>query len=293
MRRSVPLKDPLLEEEGEEEVFPVSMKPLAPRTLDAYQKVLKLAFGGKEIRLANLKTHWVLDWGDSYKNQLKCALAWHFASQGKRAPRELFAAIPRKYHVQTTPYIPSEKDVQKIEDATERLKPVERASVLLLLYLGLRAEEFCGLPREAVEEAVQTGRLTFLRKGGRTHTLDVEAVMPLLVTLLKTPKRQRSIQNEAEEWTTVGESLCTTKNKVSHYHALRRLVLKAAELAGLDKVSPHKLRHAFATRMSRDGANVFTIKSALNHKNLTTTQLYIHPGTDDIAVFMRGPKSKQ
>lgn len=286
MRRSVPLED------VEEEPLQVSLKPLSPRTLDAYQKVLKLAFGGKPVQLQNLRTHWVLDWSDSYKNQLKCALAWHFASQGKRAPRELFAAIPRKYRIQTTPYIPSEKDVQKIEEATEKLKPVERASVLLLLYLGLRAEEFCGLPREAVEEAVQTGRLTFLRKGGRTYTLDIQAVASLFVTLLQTSKRRRNRSDAESEWTFVGETLCTTKNKVSHYHALRRLVVKAAALAGLDKVHPHSLRHVFATRMARDGADAFTIQHALSHKNIATTARYLHPDSDAIAKFMRAPKAK-
>jgi integrase/recombinase XerD len=54
--------------------------------------------------------------------------------------------------------------------------------------------------------------------------------------------------------------------------------------AGIDnKVTPHKLRHTYATRLLESGAELVDIQVLLGHVNLATTQIYTHVGEDRMA----------
>jgi integrase/recombinase XerD len=55
-------------------------------------------------------------------------------------------------------------------------------------------------------------------------------------------------------------------------------------VAGIDKhVTPHKLRHTYATRLLESGAQLVDIQALLGHVNLSTTQIYTHVGEDRMA----------
>ena len=49
-----------------------------------------------------------------------------------------------------------------------------------------------------------------------------------------------------------------------------------------DKLSPHTLRHTFATILLRQGENILTIKELLSHRNLRTTERYLHINNEDL-----------
>lgn len=267
-----------------------SFRPISPTTEVHYLRALRTAFSGKDVRVQNLDTPRIAAWSESGRNQLRSALVWHFTQAGEEAPVALLKAIPRRWGVIRAPYVPSEAEAQAFEGAAEGLPPHERAAVLLLLYLGLRAEEFCTLPRDAVKRGVDTGEMVFVRKGGREATLDVARVGGLLQDLLATPARV--IKNFAPRpWATAGRLLSTSENKKAQYRALSRLVTRIATRAKVGRVTCHKLRHAFASRLNRDGASLFTIQAALNHKNVAITQKYVHPSTADVGKFMRGPNA--
>jgi site-specific recombinase XerD len=70
---------------------------------------------------------------------------------------------------------------------------------------------------------------------------------------------------------------------------VERLVEKLARLAGIEsKVTPHTLRHTFATRFLRDGGDLATLQSLLGHANLTTTARYLHPDAERVQEMVEG-----
>lgn len=268
------------------------MRALSPKTIDVYRTALSSGFSpfteGEVPTLAHLNKERIAGWSNSTLNQLKCALRWYRKSLGlppKDATIEDF--LQPKYSIQRQVYTPAETEIESLEKAVTAMPEAHKSCVLLLLYLGLRAEEFYTLQRKTIQNALKKGILTFVRKGGREHSLDIAKVAPLFEALLLAPAK--SLEGKKRAWETVGEIYSEGQPK-SQYHVIRRIVMKAFKLAGLPSASPHKLRHAFATRLNRDGASAFVIQAALAHKNITTSQLYVHAGTADVAKYLRGGK---
>lgn len=251
----------------------MNKRPLAPRSEKLYRRLLTRAFGSAEPPFAPVN---VSTWPESQKDLLRAAI--------RRAGGDA-SGIPRGYRIERQIRIPSEDDALKYEKATKDLPRGRRIMALLPLALGLRAEELVSLPRAAVDHASKTGDLIFVRKGGREHLLRVTRSKELLKGLLTVPAAAHGIQLPVE-WNVAGEVLSTT-GYGGQYQALRRLVKSVCRKAGISEVSPHKLRHAFATRLNRDGASIATVAEALNHKNLKTTSRYIHPSAADVEKHMR------
>jgi site-specific recombinase XerD len=64
---------------------------------------------------------------------------------------------------------------------------------------------------------------------------------------------------------------------------VQRNIKVLARRAGITKnVTPHKLRHSFATHMLQNGGNVVAIQKLLGHASLNTTQIYTHYNVDDL-----------
>jgi integrase/recombinase XerD len=133
-----------------------------------------------------------------------------------------------------------------------------------------------------------------LTKGGKERIVDASKVRGLLEDLLATkPRRQKADlrsnpRPEAREksWTVIGEIVSGSARPEAQYQALYRLVQRTGRAAGIE-VHPHSLRHAYATRLVRDGAPGPVVQAALGHASFQTTQRYIHPTPEDVGRYQR------
>ncbi|MGN1342334.1 MAG: site-specific tyrosine recombinase/integron integrase [Bacilli bacterium] len=84
-------------------------------------------------------------------------------------------------------------------------------------------------------------------------------------------------------------------NKLSERY-VRNIINKLVRKAGLDiKISPHTLRHTFATDMLEEGADLMTVKELLGHESLNTTSIYTHITNEQIrkTYNMAHPRAKK
>ena len=140
--------------------------------------------------------------------------------------------------------------------------------MLELLYGGgLRVSELVALNYGAVDFGDGSARV--LGKGRK------ERVCPLGTTAMKVLRKFRD--DFARESGPGDPVLVTTSGQRLTVGAVQLLVKKYLALADLPMdLTPHKLRHSFATHLLNSGADLRTVQELLGHANLTTTQIYTH-----------------
>lgn len=274
-------------------------RPLAPRTEAQYQRVLKRAFGDADPATATEIPAAVAEWAETERRILRHALRDYFARRDLDGTK-LADAVPSVYQIRRIVPKPSHDDADKFEaKAAKYIKPKYRHLFVVLLRLGLRAEELLMLSREQVQHAVETKTLRFVRKGGKECELPCGHVRDALVAMLAlkqalphgaAAQAEAIAQGAPFDWQEVGAIIAAPPAAFStRYNLLARATKDCARRAGLDPSlwSPHKLRHAFATRMHSDGAPIRVVQEALGHASIATTQRYVNIERDDIAKYVR------
>jgi integrase/recombinase XerD len=184
------------------------------------------------------------------------------------------AALPRPGSERALPRILDHGDVARLFEEVERRKRdgvagAERLSALVeLLYgSGLRATELVSLPRRAI--APDRPFLILKGKGGR------ERLIPL------SDRARAAVSLWAEQ--VPPDALFLFPSGAGHLSRVRlhQIVKELASAAGVapDRVSPHVLRHAFATHLLEGGADLRAVQMLLGHADIATTQIYTHVDT--------------
>ena len=159
----------------------------------------------------------------------------------------------------------------KTEAKSERLRAARLNCLLEVLYAtGLRVSELVALPEAAAR--LDQRMLVIRGKGGR------ERLVPLNDQAKRTMTDYLALRAEAKldksKWLfpSFGES-----GHLSRQHFARELKALAAG-AGLKaaQVSPHVLRHAFASHLLQNGADLRVVQTLLGHSDISTTQIYTH-----------------
>lgn len=144
------------------------------------------------------------------------------------------------------------------------------AIVELLYATGLRVSELASLPASALQA---DRAITVRGKGGKERMVPLgRAAMAAMAAYA--PDRLTFAPGEASPW------LFPSSGKAGHLTRRRvgQLLDELAVHAGVDptNVSPHILRHAFATHLLANGADLRSVQELLGHADLSTTEIYTH-----------------
>ncbi len=261
----------------------------AANTLAAYRRDLE---GAEELigdlvaadrpALATLAKAWA-DLAPSTVARKASALRQFYGfvlDQGLRAD-DPSSALPRPAPRRPLPKILSHSEVEalfsraEMEAVGERPAAVRLLALIELLYgSGLRATELVALPLSAVPRDAPL--LTVTGKGSQQRMVPVSG-------------RARQAMSR---WLAVrpGDSRYLFPSRGKHLTRVRlfQLIKGLATRAGIDaaKVSPHVLRHAFATHLLEGGADLRVLQTLLGHADIATTQIYTHVDAARLVVLV-------
>ena len=143
-----------------------------------------------------------------------------------------------------------------------------RALLAVLWRCGLRIGEALALAPKDFDP--DSGTLVVQRgKGGKRRVVGVDAGTVALVGRWLEVRRRRGIPGG-------GSLFCSLAGRPMDQSYTRHLLPRLARKAGIDKrTHAHGLRHAFAVDMIRSGAPLYTVRDALGHASVGTTQIYL------------------
>lgn len=157
------------------------------------------------------------------------------------------------------------EEIMKLLDVTTTIfehEGIREKSMIMLLYgSGLRVSEMIALKWQHVD-------MPFLRVLGKGSK---ERLVPL-------SKQTHQTLQQWHQFATPSPWIFPSTDPQQHVTRQRvfQIIKKLTRKVGLKGVSPHVLRHAFATHILENGANLLSIKKMLGHKNLSTTEIYMH-----------------
>ena len=186
-------------------------------------------------------------------------------------PTELLESPKKPEHL---PAVLTLQEVDALEAAIDQSLPEGRrdhAMIEVLYSCGLRVSELCGL--QLSDLFLDEG---FLRVTGKGNKQRLVPVSPKAVGELKRwtdERRLIDIRPGEEDYVFVSHRRGRHLSRITVFHNLQVY----ARLAGIEKnISPHTLRHSFATHLLEGGANLRAIQAMLGHESIATTQLYTH-----------------
>jgi integrase/recombinase XerC len=205
------------------------------------------------------------------------------------AVRSCFRFLARRGHVETNParqvasprlprrlpsFLPKDESKDLLDAPVEDSAAGRRDRALLeLLYAsGLRVAECCGLDLEDLDR--RHGTVRVLGKGGKERVVPVgDAALAALDDYLE---RERLGAKGGPLFRNPRGGRLSTRSA-------RNVVRRRARAAGIARrVTPHTLRHTFATHLLGEGADLRLIQELLGHSRLSTTQRYTHVSPEQL-----------
>ncbi|MDP1927466.1 MAG: site-specific tyrosine recombinase XerD [Thiobacillus sp.] len=261
---------------------------LAQLTLAAYRRDL-LAFGNwlKQSRSGELNA--------AVAGDIEAYLAWRFARHAQaRSAARYTSSLKRFYRYllresliaadptlnldspklpRSLPKTLTEADVERLLDSADADTPLslrDRAMLETLYATGLRVSELVGLKLTALN--INDGVLRVTGKGNKDRLVPLgeEAVEWLRRYLAEArPSLLEKNLSDAVFVTARGDGMTR--------QAFWYLIKRRARSAGIERpLSPHTLRHAFATHLLNHGADLRVVQMLLGHSDISTTQIYTH-----------------
>lgn len=143
----------------------------------------------------------------------------------------------------------------------------DRAILEIMYAAGLRVSEAANLMMDDID--IDAGILTCKGKG------DKERRVPLGRSSITWAKKYRVLRREKESAKTQN-LFVTVHGSPINRQTIFKFIKEYARTAGLEDISPHTLRHSFATHLLQRGADSRSVQAMLGHADISTTQIYTH-----------------
>jgi integrase/recombinase XerD len=259
-------------------------KGLAKNSLESYERDLHklknwsdkngfdlLALTRKDLR------EWLIDLAgenlsESSKRRMVSALRGFykflmFDGYIKKNPAEDLDAPQKGFYL---PKFLNQTEVENlllVPDVSGEIGLRDRAILELMYACGLRVSEAVDLRMSDVE--LDAGILTCKGKGSKTRKIPIGAsAVEWLKSYLVLRRRKENFE--------VQNLFATSSGRPLNRQIIFKFIKEYAEKIGLPDVSPHTLRHSFATHLVQNSADIRSVQQMLGHADISTTQIYTH-----------------
>jgi integrase/recombinase XerD len=175
--------------------------------------------------------------------------------------------------IKKIPHVLSEHQIENLLDApdiTTSLGMRDKAILELMYASGLRVSELVTLPFEQIN--LSAGLVQVTGKGNKERIVPIGEMAQEAIEAYVRSARPQLVKNKWVETLFVSR-LGRPMTRQTLWHRIKNLALDADIRVDL---SPHGLRHAFATHLLNHGADLRTVQLLLGHEDLSTTQIYTH-----------------
>ncbi len=253
----------------------MQIRNLTPSTQDCYvRQVAGFAryfakspelLGPEEIR--DYQLHLLRDREASSSLHIQVVAALRFIYRTTLRKSWPVEAIPYPKKPRKLPVVPGREEVAQFLGAARNLK--HRAMLTSMYACGLRVSEVTHLRVQDIDSRCM---ILHVQQGKGRKDRVVSLPQRLLDLLREYWKEYRP-----EDWLFLGNS----KDRPIRAGSVRHACAKICRDSGLKKkLSPHSLRHAFATHLLEDGTDLRTVQLLLGHRSLNTTSRYTHVSTE-------------
>ena len=198
----------------------------------------------------------------------------HLVAVGE-VPQNPAELLPSPKRESRLPRTLSRDEAERLLDripATEPLDARDRAMFELAYSCGLRCEEIVGLDLDSVDFDGEVLRVT--GKGNKTRVVPIGEVAQRWLERYLARVRPGLEEAGRRNGDTTAVFLSRRGRRLSASDVRRRLARRVEDAAIAGGVSPHSLRHSFATHLLEGGADLRSIQELLGHASVSTTQIY-------------------
>lgn len=253
------------------------LRNLSAHTIEAYVRAVAQyarhfkrspeKLGGEQARQYLL--HLVQDQHASWSryNQARCALQFFY--RVTLGQDETFKCLPCARTPKRLPTVLARDEVRRLLEVVSH-HARDRALLMALYGAGLRIAEALALRPADID----TPRMLIHVHGGKGNKDRMVKLSPQLLVALREYWRTRPAPRDPRGWLF---PMVHDPDRPMESGTGWRIVVRAARRAGITRrVSPHTLRHSYATHLLEAGVDLRTIQMLLGHNSLKTTTLYMH-----------------